>query len=441
MTTQVPPQYQGMVAAAAAQLGIPASVVAEQIFLESSWNPNTTSATGAKGLTQFEPGTWSEFGAGGDPYNAQDSMNAYVRYMKSLLNGQGGNLQRALAAYNAGPGNINAGLGYANTVMSRAGSSQSTAVAPSGGSGGIGSFSPLSPYGATGGPSPVLDSATLAASYGYSAALLNSDTELKTLFSKAVSGGWTAEKFTAELQNTKWFQNHSDTSRKFVAQGTIDPATQSQNIMQQTVSIQTAGSKMGAHIDDATARSLAVTSLQSGWNTDQLNRAIAGYIQWDQYGHLGGAAGDEEMSLRQLANKNGASIADTWILDAVRQVNMGKSSMENFQGQIRTMAARQYPAYADQIQKGINLEDLASPYAQELQKILEQGPEASVLTTPLMQKALQYVDPTSGKPGPMPLWQFQDVLKKDPKWMGTQNAQDSLIGAGHQVLKDFGFQF
>jgi hypothetical protein len=335
-------------------------------------------------------------------------------------------------------------MGYANQILSSAGTGN---VAASGSSGGGGTWSSsssqtaLSPYGATSNVAPVLDSATLAASYGYSAAMLNSNPELKTLFNQAVSGGWSADKFTAELQNSTWFKNNSDTQRKFLAQSSIDPATQAQNILQQTVSIQTAGAKMGAHIDDATARSLAQTSLASGWNVDQLNQAIAGYISWDQYGHLGGAAGDEEMHLRQLANLNGATISDQWILDAARQIGQGKSSIESFEGQIRTIAARQYPAYADQIQKGINLSDLASPYAQELQKILETNPESSTLTSPLMQKALQYVDPKTGQPGVMPLWQFQNTLKQDARWKGTQNAQDSLIGVGHQVLKDFGFQF
>lgn len=435
-----------MVNSAAAQLGIPAEVVAAQIFLESSWNPNAVSQTGAQGLTQFEPGTWAEFGAGGNPFDPQASFNAYVRYMKNLLNVEGGDLQKTLAAYNAGPGNINAGMGYANQIMSTAGTGTTVAATGGGnstpvGSSSSGDYTPLSPYGATTNAPAVLDSATLAASYGYSAAMLNSSPDLKNLFSKAVSGGWSAEKFSAELQNTQWYKDHSDTQRKFLAQTSIDPATQSQNILQQTVSIQTAGAKMGARIDDATARSLAQTSLASGWNVDQLNKAIAGYIQWDQYGHLGGAAGDEEMHLRGLANDNGATVSDQWLLDAARQIGQGSSSIQNFEGQIRTMAARQYPAYADQISKGVNLSDLASPYAQELQKILETGPESSVLTTPLMQRALQYVDPKTGQPGVMPIWQFQNTLKQDPKWKGTQNAQDELIGTGHQVLKDFGFQW
>lgn len=321
------------------------------------------------------------------------------------------------------------------------GSMNLPAISQGGGGSGSINIPSLSPGGGTSNVSPVLDSATLASSYGYSAAMLNSNPELKALFSQAVAGGWSADRFTAALQNTTWFQQNSDTQRKFSAQGSVDPATQAQNVMQQQVSIQTAGAKAGAKIDDATAHSLAVTSLQSGWNADQLNQAIAGYIQWDQYGHLGGSAGDEEMNLRQLANNNGATISDQWILDATRQIGQGKASLESFQGQIRTIAARQYPAYADQIQKGINLSDLASPYASELQKILETGPESSVLTTPLMQKALQYVDPKTGQPAPMPIWQFQDTLKQDPKWMGTQNAQDSLMGAGHQVLRDFGFQW
>jgi soluble lytic murein transglycosylase-like protein len=42
--------------------------------------------------------------------------------MKQLLQWSGGNVQQALAAYNAGQGNWQAGLGYANTILAKAAS-------------------------------------------------------------------------------------------------------------------------------------------------------------------------------------------------------------------------------------------------------------------------------------------------------------------------------
>ena len=62
--TNVPAQYQGYVDHAAQVLGIPASVVAAQIGLESSWNPNAVSPAGAVGIAQFLPSTFASYGKG-----------------------------------------------------------------------------------------------------------------------------------------------------------------------------------------------------------------------------------------------------------------------------------------------------------------------------------------------------------------------------------------
>jgi hypothetical protein len=133
--TNVPAQYQSYVNNAAAALGIPASVVAAQIGLESGFNPNAKSGAGAEGIAQFIPGTFRAYGHG-SPYNVDDAFAAYVNYMKSLLGDFHGNLKNALAAYNAGPGNIGAGMGYANKILSAAGTGNVTISDTGGGSGG-----------------------------------------------------------------------------------------------------------------------------------------------------------------------------------------------------------------------------------------------------------------------------------------------------------------
>src|SRR5207249_11276371 len=59
--------------------------------------------------------------ARGDPTDLKNELAAYVTYMKSLLNQERGNIQLALAAYNAGPGNTQAGMQYANTIIQNSG--------------------------------------------------------------------------------------------------------------------------------------------------------------------------------------------------------------------------------------------------------------------------------------------------------------------------------
>lgn len=121
----VPKQYVSDVRNAAQGTGLPASVVAAQVDDESGFDPNSTSPTGAEGITQFEPATFAKYGKG-NAYNPTDDFNAYTNYMNTLLRQFNGNVRDALAAYNAGPANLQAGYGYADAILSKAGVSQSS---------------------------------------------------------------------------------------------------------------------------------------------------------------------------------------------------------------------------------------------------------------------------------------------------------------------------
>ena len=71
----------------------------------SNWNPKAFSHKGAGGLMQLIPTTAQRFGAY-DVFNPQQNVDAGVRYLKTLLQRYNGNLDLALAAYNAGEGAV-----------------------------------------------------------------------------------------------------------------------------------------------------------------------------------------------------------------------------------------------------------------------------------------------------------------------------------------------
>ena len=75
------------------------------IETESNWNPAARSRKGAVGLMQLIPTTAQRFGAY-DAYSPQQNVDAGVRYLKVLLERYDGNLDLALAAYNAGEGAV-----------------------------------------------------------------------------------------------------------------------------------------------------------------------------------------------------------------------------------------------------------------------------------------------------------------------------------------------
>lgn len=125
----VPAKFRSWVRTAAAETGLPAAVVAAQINLESGFNTTATSHTGAQGIAQIEPGTWAGLGISGSPYNPNAALKGYTKLMRELLHQYHGNVRDALAAYNAGSGNIAAGYGYADSILAAAGHSKGTTAA------------------------------------------------------------------------------------------------------------------------------------------------------------------------------------------------------------------------------------------------------------------------------------------------------------------------
>ncbi|GAA4009756.1 transglycosylase TgdA [Allokutzneria multivorans] len=107
-------------AAAAICPEITANLLAAQDEAESNWNPLARNAnSGAIGLAQFMPETWKQFGRDGDgdgradPRNGADAIISQAHYMCHLVrwvkdtDGLAGEvIDLALAAYNAGPGNV-----------------------------------------------------------------------------------------------------------------------------------------------------------------------------------------------------------------------------------------------------------------------------------------------------------------------------------------------
>jgi soluble lytic murein transglycosylase-like protein len=75
------------------------------IETESNWNAGAISRKGAVGLMQLIPTTAQRFGVN-DLYSPQQNVDAGVRYLKTLLERYNGNLELALAAYNAGEGAV-----------------------------------------------------------------------------------------------------------------------------------------------------------------------------------------------------------------------------------------------------------------------------------------------------------------------------------------------
>ncbi len=93
------------ITAAANKHGIDPALLAGLVKQESGFDPNAGSSAGARGLTQLMPGTAAGLGVTNvlDPVQ---SLDGGAKYLRAQLDAFGGDVTKALAAYNAGPGAV-----------------------------------------------------------------------------------------------------------------------------------------------------------------------------------------------------------------------------------------------------------------------------------------------------------------------------------------------
>jgi soluble lytic murein transglycosylase-like protein len=108
----VPLRYSAKIAELAARFDLSPSLLEALVWQESRWRENAVSPVGARGLAQLMPGTARYLGVdSADPFQ---NLEGGARYLREQLDRFDGNLEKALAAYNAGPGRVERAGGIPN---------------------------------------------------------------------------------------------------------------------------------------------------------------------------------------------------------------------------------------------------------------------------------------------------------------------------------------
>jgi hypothetical protein len=265
--------------------------------------------------------------------------------------------------------------------------------------------------------------------FGLTATLISAYPELQKVYDL-----WLAKDYAeAELEyyKTDYYKNISKTSSERTAAKTNQPGIYANDLenykLTQRKRLTTAGI---SNIDDATLEAAYL----GGWSENQLDLKALANKGTKAFGGDALATAD---ALKTYANSYGMTYSpsqyDKWQTD----IFAGNTTIDDLKNKVKTDAASAYPAYADQIMKGVSVDSLASAYKSSIATILEVDPDSVGYDNTYLRRALQYTD-ANGKPATKPLWQFEKELRSSQEWAYTNNARDTMDQLSLKVLKDWG---
>jgi soluble lytic murein transglycosylase-like protein len=97
--------FDGFIKEASRRYGLSIALIRAIIHSESAFDSLAVSTAGAQGLMQLMPALSRDLGVD-DPFDPRENIMAGSRYLSGLLSAHDGNLELALASFNAGPGAV-----------------------------------------------------------------------------------------------------------------------------------------------------------------------------------------------------------------------------------------------------------------------------------------------------------------------------------------------
>lgn len=290
--------------------------------------------------------------------------------------------------------------------------------------------------------------ANLKASYGFAAMLAKKVPEIGNLMKKAVAQKWTSQRFQMEVAGTRWWKGTAAQTRQWITQQVSDPASANRNKIVGGRKISTIAGAMGlgSAMTGAIAQDIWLDTQLAGYDEQQIRAEIynrlTGKVSIDQ---AGGEFGNLINQAKEMAANYGYAPGDLAAqVKAAAGVGLsfGDESQQGLSGwetKLKNYAKAKYAAFADRIDQGETVKDIAQPFVDRYAEILEVNPMDVGLNDKLMQKWLQGTPAQGGQPpAAIPVWQAEEDLRKDPRWGYTNNAMQQTADVATTIGKAFG---
>lgn len=286
--------------------------------------------------------------------------------------------------------------------------------------------------------------------------LVAQDQELAQLFRTAVREDWDAQRFEYELKNnTKWWQSKSAPwQAAFKLEFGTSDAEWKRQLQVAGEAVDRMASEYGITLGKEQRDQLSRMYHYQGWATDEASmQSRFSQIAGNQM--KAGKPGAQYSSVTQLASELsgfakdfGISFDEGWLNRTALKLMDPKSGLTLNQvvQQMASSAESRYPAFKGKLGYGAGeagsdgdvttLRDAAGDYVGLAAQLLEVQARDIDLSDGLFRQAFNAGG--GEKPKMMSLYEFENVVREDPRWAKTKNAEDATFANLNKVLSTFG---
>ncbi len=252
------------------------------------------------------------------------------------------------------------------------------------------------------------------------------------------------EYWTEILEKNEWVQNQSNESfGSYVAEA--DPTMAGEVKAQRSeveLDVSNIAKNLGIELDPGRLDALTEKAWREAYDSDQIREMLREDVDnqlsdSDDNMDFGGTLGDMAAELSDWSTKNGFAIGQQDADRMLASVAFGEKTLDQVKSELRTTyMIGAYPAWADMINAGMDIYDLAAPYRSVATRML--GRSNIAMDDPVMKEMMQSQG-ADGSFSQRPLWEAEKYIRGLDEWQYTDDAADTYAKGMKAVGAMFGF--